>query len=178
MKGCLALIIGLVVVFVVIAAIGSSMHGPYTTFGVNGSSSVVSNSGGHHNSNSSAGTSGGDACISAHTKERAAMAAWKSGKWQSAFDVATSGLHVNDMCSDDSHQLANKGFLLSARATAEHHLGSGDWKTDMNEANATLVSCQTQPGLYATHIGAQCETQENYNIRATTQWELAAAEAQ
>jgi len=63
-------------------------------------------------------------------------------------------------------------YLLSFKATAGHSLGSGDWRTDFNQANALLVECQSTPGLYGTRVGARCETQEHSNISWETNWDM------
>jgi hypothetical protein len=92
---------------------------------------------------------------------------------QAQYDSAISGLIWLDRCDgDDDQKTVMKGYLLSMKAYAEHDLGEGDYQTDFNEANQLLVECQTTPGIYGTHEAAECETQENYNIRATTNWEM------
>jgi hypothetical protein len=58
------------------------------------------------------------------------------------------------------------------KGLAEHHLSQGDSRTDLNQANTLLVECQTQPDLYGTKTGASCETQEQYNISAQTNWDM------
>ena len=63
-------------------------------------------------------------------------------------------------------------YLVSFKATAGHSLGSGDWRTDFNQANALLVECQSTPGLYGTRVGARCETQEHSNISWETNWDM------
>jgi hypothetical protein len=76
------------------------------------------------------------------------------------------------LCGNDDDNLLNKAYLMSFKALSEHYLSSGDSATDLNQANALLVECQTHPGFYGTHTGAQCETQENNNIRTQTNWEM------
>lgn len=108
-------------------------------------------------------------CSKADSIENQAAAA--SGS-QQIYDLAVHGLAVNDYCSDDTDKLINKGYLLSFKGTAEHNLASGDSKTDLNEANQLLVECQTAPGVYGTHAAASCETQEENNIHAQTNWDM------
>jgi hypothetical protein len=88
------------------------------------------------------------------------------------YQMVLVGLRANERCSNDTDQLINKGYLLSFKTMSEHALGAGDWRTDFNQANQLLVECQTRPGLYGTKAAAQCETQEGYNIHASTQWEM------
>ncbi len=108
-------------------------------------------------------------CSKADSIENQAAAA--SGS-QQIYDLAVHGLAVNEYCSDDTDKLINKGYLLSFKGTAEHDLASGDSKTDLNEANQVLVECQTTPGVYGTHAAASCETQEENNIHAQTNWDM------
>jgi hypothetical protein len=110
-----------------------------------------------------------DYCADADKAERAAADA-PVGRRQ--YQISVAGLAANERCSNDINQLINKGYLLSFKAMSEHAIGVGDWRTDFNQANQLLVTCQTTPGLYGTKVAAQCETQEGYNIRASTQWEM------
>lgn len=91
---------------------------------------------------------------------------------QAAYNAAVAGLAANENCDDEDAHLVNKAYLLSMKGLAEHYLSEGDSQTDLNQANALLVQCQTTPGLYGTHTGASCETQEQYNIHASTNWEI------
>ena len=163
MKGCLALIGGAVVLVIGIAFCSAVVN-------------VTKSSTANHRSSfagaSARTTSSADSCDVATSREQAAVHAVNNGQFQKAFDLAASGLHYNDSCDDSNDQLVNKGYLMTMRAISERHLRSGDWKTDLNEANAALVSCQTTPGLYGTHVGAQCETQEKNNIEDETNWEM------
>jgi hypothetical protein len=91
---------------------------------------------------------------------------------RAAYNAAVAGLAANDKCDDETAHLVNEGYLLSMKGFAEHYLSVGDSRTDFNQANALLVECQTRPGLYGTRTGAGCETQEQYNIRAQTNWDV------
>lgn len=113
-----------------------------------------------------------DPCATADEREREASDYIGKEEYQKTYDTAVSGLHYVDQCDNDTDNLLNKAYLLSFKAMAEHHLSSGDSRTDMNQANALLVECQTTPGFYGTHVGAQCETQEDYNIKAVTNWDM------
>lgn len=159
MKGCLAVIGGAVVVFFIFAL----MVGGNLASSMNPAS---------HERTSASGSSSDAACSTADTRERQAADYLDNHQYQRTYDTVVSGLHYVSLCSSDDDNLVNKGYLLSFKAYAEHYLSSGDSKTDMNEANQLLVECQTHPGFYGTHIGAQCETQENNNIRTTTNWEM------
>lgn len=92
---------------------------------------------------------------------------------QATYDTAVSGMHYAEMCDSSTAKILNEGYLLSFKGVSEHALGSGDWRTDLNQANALLVECQTTPGLYGTRVGAQCETQEHSNISWETRWDTA-----
>jgi hypothetical protein len=105
------------------------------------------------------------------------MAASSDVSHAGAYADAVKGLAVNEQCDDDDQQVINKGYLLSMKAFAEHYLPNGDAGTDFNQANSLLVECQTRPGIYGTHTGAECETQEKNNISQETNWELEKAEA-
>ena len=111
-------------------------------------------------------------CDTASDKEKYAMSALNADSYQRAYDLAVSGIHYADECDSDGMKAVSKGYLMSVKAYAEHHLGSGDWKTDFNEANQLLEECVTTPGIYGTHIAAQCETQQSYNIKASVNWEM------
>lgn len=95
-----------------------------------------------------------------------------SDAYQSAYKNANSGLTYAENCDDETDQLVDKAYLLTIRGFAEHDLTVGDSRTDLNQANTLLVECQTKPGLYGTKQGAECETQEQNNIRAQTNWDL------
>jgi hypothetical protein len=110
-------------------------------------------------------------CNTADDLEKQAADAINADHYQATYDLAVSGLHYSEMCDDDTDKMLNKGYLLSFKAYAEHQLASGDWRTDFNQANALLVECQSTPGLYGTHAGAQCETQEHNNITSETNWD-------
>lgn len=111
-------------------------------------------------------------CDTADSLESESVGDINGGRMQAAYDAAVSGLHYNELCDNSVSQTVNGGYLLSFKARTEHDLGSGDWRTDYNQANALLVQCQTTPGLYGTHAGAQCETQEHNNISWETHWDI------
>jgi hypothetical protein len=111
-----------------------------------------------------------DYCKDALRYEKAAASDGASHR--AAYSAAVAGLAANQKCDDETRHLVNEGYLLSMKAFAEHYLSAGDSRTDFNQANALLVQCQTHPGLYGTHTGAGCETQEQYNIRVQTNWDI------
>jgi hypothetical protein len=111
-----------------------------------------------------------DYCDEALAHERTAASDGISH--QAAYNAAVAGLADNEHCSNDDQHLINEGYLLSMKGMAEHYLKDGDSQTDLNQANALLVECQTRPGIYGTHTGAACETQEMNNIKAPTNWEM------
>lgn len=100
------------------------------------------------------------------------ISASSSSSHRTAYAAAVNGLAANEKCTDEDEHLIREGYLLSMKAFAEHYLSAGDSRTDFNQANVLLVECQTRPGLYGTRAGAGCETQEQYNIRAQTNWEM------
>jgi hypothetical protein len=162
MKGCLAWIGGAAVVLVLLAMCtanaGKNMQAALTPASHERTGVSVSSS--------------DAACTAADQRERQAADYLNNHEYQKTYDTVVSGLHYVSICDNDDDNLENKAYLLSFKAFAEHYLSSGDSKTDMNEANALLVECQTHPGFYATHVGAQCETQENNNIQTETNWEM------
>jgi FtsZ-binding cell division protein ZapB len=103
-----------------------------------------------------------------------------SGNFQGEYDSAVSGLHYVALCDrnpevhnvPESHVATMKGWLLFAKAQAEHGLSSGDWQTDMNEAISVWAQCQTLPGVYGTHDAAQCQTFEETAISIKIKWEM------
>ena len=160
MKGCLA-VIGGAVVLVVLFAMCSAVA--TTNSALNPASHEVANL---------SAPSSDTSCQTADQRERQAAGYLNKDEYQKTYDTVVSGLHYVSLCGDDDDNLLNKGYLLSFKALAEHHLSSGDSATDLNEADTLLVECQTHPGFYGTHIGAQCETQENNNIQTQTNWEM------
>ena len=160
MKGCLSVIGGTVVVLVLFVMCSAAM---------------VSNSGSHERkiaaSSYSAPRSDSN-CQTASSRERQAAAYINNDQYQKTYDTAMSGLHYVSLCDDEDDNLLNKAYLMSFKALAEHHLSSGDSKTDLNEANMLLEECVTHPGFYGTHVGAQCETQQKNNISTETSWEM------
>ncbi len=113
------------------------------------------------------------ACNISNDEEHHAMDALNSSSYQSAYDIAPSGLDHLALCQESSISMAiDRGYLLTARGTAEHYLGRGDdSRTDLHQANQLLVECQTDPETYGTQIAARCETQEDYNIKAQVNWD-------
>ena len=109
-------------------------------------------------------------CDTALTYEKEAAV---NNGYQSMYDLSVSGLHYAELCDDDNTKVLLKGYLLSFKANAEHHLSSGDSATDMDQATTLLAECQTLPGVYGTHAGAQCESQEDDDIRMKQQWDMA-----
>jgi len=97
---------------------------------------------------------------------------WKKEELQQAYDAAVSGLHYVGRCDDDDVNVESKGFLMLTKAVTERKLSSGDSMTDMNEAITLLEECQTRPGFYGTHVGAECESVQESAIRLKTQWEM------
>jgi hypothetical protein len=63
---------------------------------------------------------------------------------------------------DDSDLGAGARLVSQALDKKKHH---AEWGTDMNQAIAILARCQIRPGLYSTHIGAQCKTLEDSAIK-------------
>jgi hypothetical protein len=120
------------------------------------------------------------ACDISNSEERKAMTAVDAGDYRSAYAIAQSGLSHLDLCQDDDTvKNIDRGWLLSAAGFAAHGIGrSEEARTDFNQANQLLVECQTTPGIYGTRAAANCETQEQYNIRAQTNWDLEDAEQQ
>lgn len=159
MKGFLATIGGIVVVLFALALCTAG------NMASNFSGSNLKSTG--HNVSSSSG-----ACDTADKRERESADALNNGHYQKAYDTVVSGLHYVELCQDDDDNLVNKAYLMSFKASAEHHLSSGDSRTDLNEANQLLVECETRPSLYGTHVAAQCETQENTNITEQTNWDM------
>lgn len=111
-------------------------------------------------------------CGKATAYERQASSDLDSRDFRGAYHNSASGLSLNASCSDETDRLVNRAYLLSMKGLAEHYISVGDSRTDLNEANMLLVQCQTRPGLYGTHEGAECETQENNNIRSQSNWDL------
>lgn len=111
-------------------------------------------------------------CQTADSLERKAADQINAESYQETYDTVVSGIHYNDECDTESDQTINSGFFLSFKAVAEHELGTGDWRTDFNQANQQLVECQTMPGVYGTHLAGVCESQEQNNISRQTNWEM------
>ena len=115
------------------------------------------------------------ACEISDNEEIKAMKAVDSENWQSAYATALSGLSHLDLCNSDNDTVKDvkRGYLLSAAAFGAHGIGRSDEaRTDFNQANQLLVECQTTSGIYGTRAAANCETQEQNNIRAETDWEV------
>lgn len=96
----------------------------------------------------------------------------EAGESQQKYDLSVSGLHYSELCESADLKVMLQGYLLSFKATAERDLSSGDSRTDMNQAITLLSQCQTLPGVYGTHAGAQCESQEENDIRTKMNWDM------
>jgi Tfp pilus assembly major pilin PilA len=111
-------------------------------------------------------------CDTAFDIERTAADAIRANEYQKTYDLTISGLHYAGECDDNNSQVVLNGYLLSFKALAEHNLSSGDSATDMNQAETLLAECQSLPGIYGTHEGAQCESQEEADISTKQYWEM------
>ena len=111
-------------------------------------------------------------CIYANGRINQGWTDYNASAYKAAYADAVKGLAVNKNCESDRIATFNKGFLLSVKGVAEHYLPQGDARTDLNQAEMLLEQCQTTPGIYGTHLGAECETQEENDIKATTNWEM------
>lgn len=113
-----------------------------------------------------------DPCAYANGRVEQGWTDFKASDYQSAYDNAVKGLATNDRCDDDDFHRLNEGFLLSVKGMSEHYLSSGDSRTDLNQAETVLEECQTNPKFYGTHTGAECQTQQENDISATTNWDV------
>lgn len=113
-----------------------------------------------------------DPCETAYHYEIGASAAFKADEYRTAYNRANSGLRAANECNDRENAMIRKAFLLSIRGLAEHNLPDGDSRTDLNQANQLLEECETTPALYGTATAAGCETQQQNNIQAQTQWDI------
>jgi energy-coupling factor transporter ATP-binding protein EcfA2 len=91
---------------------------------------------------------------------------------QTSYDAAVAGLAENAKCDDTPAKIVNEGYLRSTLAAAEHELGVGNWKADLDRANQLLARCQTMPELKATKAAADCLTQRRFNERAAAEFSL------
>ena len=112
------------------------------------------------------------ACTMARQRTQEAAQYENAGEYQREFDASVSGLNYANACEDGDLKTRTKGFLLAAKAVAEHKLGSGDSETDLDEAIMLLEKCQTDPRFYGTDEGAQCESMEDTATRLKTSWEM------
>lgn len=151
-------IVGLLIIVAVIGAVVSF---------VSNQSQSQGHSRGHHRAVAAV-----DWCDRATDMQKLAAKEFGTGAYQSAYDDAVQGLRDDDRCDDDTAATVLRGYLLSMKGLAEHRLSEGDSRTDLNEANMLLEKCQTDPSLYGTHIAAGCESQQQNNISATTDWDI------
>lgn len=113
-----------------------------------------------------------DPCGYANGRINQGWSDYNSASYQAAFDDAAKGLTVNERCDDSDEKTLNEGFLLSVKGFSEHYLSSGDARTDLHQAETLLEECQTNPHYYGTHTGAICETQQENDIKTTTNWDV------
>jgi hypothetical protein len=95
-----------------------------------------------------------------------------AGDFAGGYKNADKAVSLADDCAQGGEYDSAKGFALSARALNEHHLSHGDSRTDLNQAEQLLSSCQSDPGYYGTHAAALCDTQEQNDISTQTNWEM------
>ncbi|HEV2643616.1 MAG TPA: hypothetical protein VGT98_12950, partial [Candidatus Elarobacter sp.] len=113
-----------------------------------------------------------DACSRAVEKQRLAADATISR--QTSYDAAVAGLAENARCGNAQAKIVNEGYLRSTLAAAEHELGVGNWKADLDRANQSLARCQAMPELQATKAPADCLAQRRFNERAAAEFSLPA----
>jgi hypothetical protein len=148
-----------VLVFVVVAIIG--------IIGASTTSQAVHESGRHH-----AAAATIDWCRRASDMQNLSVKDIEGGSYRSGYDDAVQGLRDNARCDEETTAMVTRGYLLSSKGLSEHYLSVGDSQTDLNEANMLLEKCQTDPELYGTHLAADCETEQQNNIRTSTNWEM------
>jgi len=156
--GCLSLIGGIVVLI-----IGLGM--------CSAASSVTQIATRSHQYESQSGN-GMAACNNSVSHTNQAWKDFNAGDYQGGYNNANTAVHLADSCRDGGDRDSALGFALSARALNEHHLSVGDSRTDLNQAEQLLASCQSDVGYYGTHEAAVCETQEQNDISAQTDWEM------
>jgi hypothetical protein len=164
--GCIIILIATVVIIFVIAAISS--NGSWTPSAVTSTMNTAA-----PNPETGSDPCPGELMIDLKT----ASQALDNEDWQKAYRASSKGInYIENSCpsgaTNPDVQYVTKGYLLSYKAFAEHHLPQGDSRTDLNEANQLLVECQTEPGIYGTHEAAECESQEQNNITAQTKWDV------
>ena len=160
MKGCLAVIGGIVVVLFIIGACAAGLKSPSNSSSSDSTSNTPSQSAQTNND-----------CQSAIDHSNQAMKDSDAGDYNGGYKNANTAVNLADSCPEPEMYEA-KGFALSARAFNEHHLSVGDAATDLNQANQLLEECTTAPSFYGTHTGANCETQMHNNISTSTNWEM------
>jgi hypothetical protein len=166
MKGCLQVIGGVVVLLVALVMcagfISSNQHPDSTSY----TSSRDASSGSDTDSSTEAN------CNSSVDHTNQAWKDYNTGDYSGGYKNADTAVSLADDCQDGGDRDSAKGFALSARAFNEHHLSLGDSRTDLNQAEQLLASCQSDVGYYGTHDAALCETQEQNDISTQTNWEM------
>jgi hypothetical protein len=92
---------------------------------------------------------------------------------RASYDASVAGLAENGKCENRTARIVNEGYLRSTLAAAEHDLGLGDWKADLNRANQLLAQCETLVELQTTKAPANCRAQRLFNEQAGAQFSAA-----
>jgi len=98
------------------------------------------------------------------------LAASASITRRAAYDASVAGLAENGKCENKAARIVNEGYLRSTLAAAEHALGIGDWKADLDRANQLLMQCETLIELQTTKAPADCAAQRRFNEQAATEF--------
>jgi hypothetical protein len=167
MKGCLAVIGGVVVVFIILVII-AALNEPSVPPGLSKTNSSYASS----DTSSSYSSQATDDCEKSSQHSDQAWSDIKADDYAGAYRNANTAVSLSDACNSGGDYDSTKAYALFARAIAEHHLTQGDSRTDLNQAITLYASCQADPGYYGTHAGAVCETAEQNAISWQTNWEM------
>jgi len=107
-------------------------------------------------------------CQVAFVLDRRAIRENNSAQYEAAYKDSAKGLVGAQGCPDNE-RVAAEAFLLSAGAFAEHYLGRDKDSSDMNLALQKLEQCIT--ANYGESLGAQCQSEQEIEIRNKTNWE-------
>lgn len=161
--------VGILIIFAVLGNVSRTVGSTVPNSSLDSSSSGVSSAG---DASAESTTISQRSCISALDHASQAMKDYDADDYEGGYKNANTAVSLADSCPQGGDQDSAKGFALSARALNEHHLSYGDSRTDLNQAEQLLASCQSDVGYYGTHSAALCETLEQNDISTETNWEM------
>ena len=100
------------------------------------------------------------------------QSAYSNHDYRQTRQLADDGLSIVGRCDRPEHFML-RAILTGMRGFSEHAMGdSDDADVDIDLAITLLTQCESEPGLYATRDGAECQSLAESIEKAKISWEM------